>query len=430
MARNVRHRFESRTARLKLAIRKKPYSGPALGNGVTLLYRRNAGNGTWVVKAPDGKGGYWTKRIAEADDYAEADSSVILTYFAAQDRAKALAGGGDSDAAASSDAPVTVGEALDAYAKDLEARKANPHNASRARGHLPNRLLATPVATLKAKELKDWRDGLLAKMTPASVNRLVKGLRAALELARRGDGKRIRSNEAWKSGLEALPNTERARNVILSDAEVLALVAAAYKRDPALGLLLDVLAVTGARPSQAVRLLVEDLIDPISPIDLKTGKQKPRAPKLFMPKSAKGGGRDRAKKRGEQYPVPITPELADKLTAAMVGRDPDAPLLLRADGLPWGDRPALIYRNAFRAVVADVELDPAVVTAYALRHSSIVRMLLHNKPIRVVAALHNTSVSQIEANYSRHIAAVSDDVVRDALLTVPADDAKVVSLRR
>jgi hypothetical protein len=32
----------------------------------------------------------------------------------------------------------------------LEARKANPHNASRARGYLPNRLLATPVASLKA----------------------------------------------------------------------------------------------------------------------------------------------------------------------------------------------------------------------------------------------------------------------------------------
>jgi hypothetical protein len=60
MARNIRHRFESRTARLKLVVRKKPYSGPALGGGVTLLYRRNAGNGTWVVKAPDGKRGYWT----------------------------------------------------------------------------------------------------------------------------------------------------------------------------------------------------------------------------------------------------------------------------------------------------------------------------------------------------------------------------------
>jgi hypothetical protein len=78
-----RHRFESRTARLKLAIRKKPYSGPALGNGITLLYRRNTGNGTWVVKAPNGKGGYWTKRIADADDYADASGSTVLIYFAA-----------------------------------------------------------------------------------------------------------------------------------------------------------------------------------------------------------------------------------------------------------------------------------------------------------------------------------------------------------
>ena len=90
MARNVRHRFESRTARLKLAIRKKPYSGPALGNGVTLLYRRNAGNGTWVVKAPGGNGAYWTKRIADADDYVEANANEVLTFLAAQDRATPL----------------------------------------------------------------------------------------------------------------------------------------------------------------------------------------------------------------------------------------------------------------------------------------------------------------------------------------------------
>jgi hypothetical protein len=34
MACNVRHRFESRTARLKLAVHKKPYSGPAYFTGV------------------------------------------------------------------------------------------------------------------------------------------------------------------------------------------------------------------------------------------------------------------------------------------------------------------------------------------------------------------------------------------------------------
>ena len=40
---------------------------------------------------------------------------------------------------------------------------------------------------------------------------------------------------------------------------------------------------------------------------------------------------------------------------------------------------------------------------YALRHSSIVRMLLKNIPIRLIAALHNTIVGQIERNYSKHI---------------------------
>jgi len=38
---------------------------------------------------------------------------------------------------------------------------------------------------------------------------------------------------------------------------------------------------------------------------------------------------------------------------------------------------------------------------YALRHSSIVRMLLQNIPIRFVASLHNTSVAMIEKTYSK-----------------------------
>ena len=40
---------------------------------------------------------------------------------------------------------------------------------------------------------------------------------------------------------------------------------------------------------------------------------------------------------------------------------------------------------------------------YALRHSSIVRMLLRNVPIRLVASLHNTSVAMIEKHYSKYI---------------------------
>jgi hypothetical protein len=57
-----------------------------------------------------------------------------------------------------------------------------------------------------------------------------------------------------------------------------------------------------------------------------------------------------------------------------------------------------------------------VVTIYALRHTSIVRQLLANVPVRVVAALHDTSIVMIERNYSEYIADHSDDLARPTLL--------------
>ncbi|MGC2081874.1 MAG: site-specific integrase, partial [Bradyrhizobium sp.] len=70
MARKVRHSaLESRSARLKLQVRRRPYNGPSLARGVSLLYRRNVAAGTWVIKASNGHGKYWTKAIALADDY-------------------------------------------------------------------------------------------------------------------------------------------------------------------------------------------------------------------------------------------------------------------------------------------------------------------------------------------------------------------------
>jgi hypothetical protein len=68
MARKIRDaKLESRSARLRLPIRKKPYTGPSLARGIMLLYRRNRTNGTWVVKAANGHRGYWTKGFAVAD---------------------------------------------------------------------------------------------------------------------------------------------------------------------------------------------------------------------------------------------------------------------------------------------------------------------------------------------------------------------------
>ena len=123
------------------------------------------------------------------------------------------------------------------------------------------------------------------------------------------------------------------------------------------GLLTDMLAVTGARPSQAVRLRVEDLHD------------HPVRPKLMMPKSAKGGDRNRAEKKLERYSVPITVQLAARLRAAAKGRADDAPLLLQGDGSPWGDNPGAGYHREVKQIVTAIGADPDA-TMYALRHSS------------------------------------------------------------
>src|SRR5438093_13531204 len=79
MARKIRDsKLESRSARLRLPIRKKPYTGPALARGIHLLYRRNRTNGTWVIKASNGHGGYWTRGIAAADALEERDGTAVL----------------------------------------------------------------------------------------------------------------------------------------------------------------------------------------------------------------------------------------------------------------------------------------------------------------------------------------------------------------
>jgi integrase len=408
--------LESRSARLRLKIRRRPYSGPSLARGIALMYRRNKTNGTWVLKASDGHGAYWTKGFALADDFEDADGKDVLTFYQAQDQAKKLARGEDGSAVT---APITVDGALKDYKRDLEARNANPYNAEHPRVHLTSVLLSKPVAMLTAKELQGWRDSLLIKMAPATITRLCRCICAALELAAQHD-KRIQNREAWEIGLAGLPDAQEARNLVLPDDKVHEFIAAAYVLDHQLGLLTDTLAVTGARPSQAVRLRVEDL------------HAHPVRPKLMMPKSAKGGGRNRSAKKIERYSVPITRALAMRLKEAAKGRASEAPLLLQSDGSPWNKYPRHNYRRQVDNVVSAIGVDPAEVTMYCLRHSSIVRMLLRNVPIRLVASLHDTSVAMIEKHYSRYVTEHSiDDITRAGLLSEPTPAAdNVVALAR
>jgi integrase len=401
MAHSIRAaRLENRTNRLKLPVDKKPIY-VKIDRGIALGYRRNQGPGTWVIRVTrDGED--WTEKIGTADDYEDATVGPTLTYWTAQTRARELALGEReaSDAAVDASKPASVAAALDAYETDLRARGADPYNARRCRIHLPAKLAEKMVALLTAKELRHWRDSLLKRgLAAPTVKRTSRALKAALNLAATHDA-RIASAAAWRTGLASLPDAENTRNVILPEVSIRAIINAAWELDPELGLMVECAAVTGARVSQLARLEVGDL------------RADKSAPKLCVPTSKKGRGQ----KRVGRYTVPIPPSLAAKLRS---NRPAEEPLIQRRSAR-W--RP-YDHRHPFAAAVERARLDPALVTIYALRHSSIVRQLLAGVPTRVVAVHHDTSVVMLERTYSKYIGDHSDALTRRAILDPAAPSA-------
>ena len=222
-------KLETATARRRLDGRRKPYYA-TISPGIQLGYRRNIGGGSWSVRCI-AQGADWIKKIALADDLEPADGKHVLTYWQAIDVARALARRQPSADDASR--PVTVGEALDRYQRDLDSRGADAQNASRVRRHLNASLATKPVALLTMNDLRHWRDGLVSKgVAPATFNRTRAGLRAALELAATLDH-RITNRETFRVGLKGLRDTKTARRAVLPDADVLRIVRAAYEHDRA-----------------------------------------------------------------------------------------------------------------------------------------------------------------------------------------------------
>jgi hypothetical protein len=389
MARSIySDKLKNRTNRLKLAIKKKPYKVQIAPN-VFLAYRRCQGPGTWSVEAG------WFKRFALADDHETANNASVMSFYQAQQRALKIARGSEGG----SDKLVTVSEALDAFKIDLAARGGNDYNATSARNHLSPAMLSKVVMLLSETELRDWRNGLVAEgLKLSSANRVGKSLKAALALAAKRD-KRIVNTSAWKNGLKPLKakgsNTPPRDNYYLPDASILAAVRECYVEAADFGALINVLAETGVRESQALKLWPDDVRDHDS-----------ETPRLMMWCSAKGRDRD-----PEQRALPITPKLAQALRARSMARGRSRLLFDRINRMS----------ARFRVVLKRLDLDLSL-TPYVLRHSSIIRQIRANVPLRIIAFNHDTSTVEIERTYARYLNNASDDARRGLL----ADDAPPV----
>jgi integrase len=401
MARKVRSsQLETRTARLRLAPRRKPFF-QTISNGIAIGYRRNAnGAGTWSVRAAAGDGSNWLKRIAVADDHETANGDTVMDFWQACDAARARARA--DDAKTNGERPATVSEALDAYEADLRSRGAGVDNVSRIRHNLPSALAAQLVSTLTPRELRGWRDRMMkGGMSGSAADRTARALRAALTLAS-NDDERIKNAKAWKTGLKRLPDGDQARpNVVLPDDVVRDIVTTAHGIEREFGLLIEVLATTGARTSQVLRLTVGDLEDGGA------------APRLQMPNSKKG----RNRKAGHKS-LPISSTLATALRTVAAGRPDSDRLLVRADGRSWPWQ----IRILFQRVVAELGLDPTL-SPYSMRHSHITRELKAGKPLALVASSHDTSPEIISRHYAKFIVDNSDTLLRLGMLDMATPTA-------
>lgn len=413
-----------------------------------LGYRKGKRAGVWLVRWRAGKG-YRQAPLGSADDVLKAGT---LSFDAALKAAREHVEKARADAAAEAAGPVvTVGAAIRTYIAARDARDSRRAGrakrsdaASRLCLHVIGRpangkrkaVAGAPIAgvalhNLTERDLTHWRDGLPESLKATTKRRLINDLKAALNSACSADRERLPPTlpRAVKHALRMIEHEDEAEpvardNQILSDAEIARVLKAAREIDAEenwdrdLFQFVLVLAATGARFSQAARLKVRDF-------QAKEGR-------LLIPVSRKGRGGAKA----HAITVPIGADVVAALAPIVVRRPRDAPLLERwrfvqqPGGVEWRKDRRGAWRSAselvrpWQAIRERAGVPKAV--AYSLRHSSIVRGLRANLPIRLVAALHDTSSAMIERHYSRWVTQGLEEMARDAIVPLILDDGAKV----
>jgi integrase len=409
---------DSPSKRARLPGRRNPYWIGISGGrgGVSLGYRKAArGPGAWVAKIVL-DGNRVEERIGTADDdsapFGAIPYRVAVTAALEWARQQHASLEDRRERPKSKKAP-TVTSAVEEY---VEARRRRSDRDGRnAEGRLRKHVLADDefsvlaLAKLRAADIEDWR-GRLTPMAPATENRLLNDLRAALNGAAERHRRSLSAHLAGeiKVGTRANSVAGEARKQLLTDDQIRSSIEAASDVDVDFGHLVLLAATTGARHSQLQRLTVGDL--------------QAASSRAMMPSSRKG----RAARSKPKVAVPLPAEAVAKMAAYAADRSTDEPLLLRwhyrrAGGLkwvknhrgPWGA--AYEVDEPWSAVVAKAQL-PAGTVMYALRHSSIVRGLRNGLPVRLVAALHDTSSEMVEKHYAAFIADATEELSRRAVL--------------
>ena len=386
MARSVRKAgLETRTARLKLPVARKPMF-IRIGPGISLGYRRNQVAGTWVLRISDGKGGATTRAIGTADDFTDADGASVLNYWQAQDKAQSAA---RSPSGVVPSKPLTVGRAAEIYLEKLEAK--NSRTARDTRGRLNLHFLKKfgdeLVTNLTKSKLEDWlntmalrsSDREAVRRSKDSANRVLSMVKALLNHALRDPDNRITDDHAWRL-VKPYHGVAMPRATHFSEAQARALIEATPDREFA-----DLLTagfLTGARYGELIGSSIRDF-DEVARTLSVDGKTGPRT-------------------------IILQPEAVSFLQSVCGARGADEPLFRRGDGARWS-RSHQQRRMALALERAGLDREG---TFYALRHSYISRAIEGEIPLNIIADNCGTSVKIIETTYAKVLAGKRRDFIQ------------------
>ena len=361
MARRIRDSgLESRAARGKLKPRGKPYF-KAIGQGLHLGYRKGATEGKWVTRRYVGNQAYVVETIATADDIADADGINVLTFYQAQDRARAIV------AQKVYSGPYRVKDAIADYLEFLGAR--GWETGYRVRKHILPKLGEMLVDELTTDTIRKWHRGMVkadARASQVSANRVLITLKAALNQAFK-EGK-IGSDIAWRR-VEAFKGVDRCRDRYLSLAEVGRFLNAC---DPGFRPLARAALETGARYGELCRLTVGDF--------------NPDAGTLHVRKS----------KTGIERHIILSDDGREFFEQLTVGRDPGDP--------PFGRVWKRDHQTRWmRLAVTAAKIIPPI-TFHGLRHTWASLAVMAGMPLMIVARnLGHADTKMVERHYG-HLA--------------------------
>jgi integrase len=380
---------------------------------VHLGYRRGKRpGGRWLVRWRLKDGRYQQEVIGTADDVLGADGVHAYSFDQASTRARALIQGRRSGKS------LSIKQVIDEYVADREKVELGKKHDARSR--LTRHVLSDEVSnknlhSIVASDLKSWSDRLPPDLAPSTIRRLVNDFKAALNRAVNLHEEELPPTlqRTIRNGLRLnFPTTSNPRKAqVLSDPKMREVIQAAEQVDKADGWdgdllrLVLVLAATGARFSQVLRLTIGDL----------------EGSRLHVPTSRKG----RPLKQRQRVAVRLGPDVAKALRAIAIGRHDDEPLLERWRWKQLGPAKWIKDRRGpwqfaseltrpWEAIRRGAGLSDDVVP-YALRHSSIVRYIRAGLPLRYIASLHDTSTAMIERHYSAFIVDALDDIAERAL---------------